>query len=157
MVESAVEPRRRVPVLPRLAVVVFVSALGAGLAPLSLVAGQPTPEEVKARATGRALYTEHCASCHGPAARGNGPAADSLRRRPTDLTGFSRANGGVFPSEQLRVVIDGRGVGAHGSIEMPVWGSVFKATSDNEQAVRERIDAILSFLRSIQERVGDAP
>lgn len=154
-VESAVESRRRVPFLNRLTVVVFASVLGMVLAPRALVAGQPTPAEIKARAAGRALYVEHCASCHGPAARGNGPAADSLRRRPTDLTGFSQANGGVFPSERLRVVIDGRGVGAHGSVEMPVWGSVFKATSDSEQAVRERIEAILSFLRSVQERVGE--
>jgi mono/diheme cytochrome c family protein len=121
----------------------------------ALGAGQPSPDEVKARAAGRALYVEHCASCHGTAARGNGPAADSLRRPPTDLTGFSRSNGGVFPSEQLRQVIDGRGVGAHGSVEMPVWGYVFRATAGSEPAARERIDAILRYLQSIQERVGD--
>ena len=118
-------------------------------------AGQPSPAEVKARAAGRALYLEHCASCHGSAAGGNGPAADSLRRRPTDLTDFSRTNGGVFPSERLRQIIDGRGVGSHGSFEMPVWGSVFKATAGSEQAARERVDAIVSFLKSIQARVGE--
>jgi len=108
------------------------------------------------RAAGRVLYMEHCASCHGAAARGDGPAADSLRRAPTDLTSFSRANGGVFPSEKTRRIIDGRGVPSHGSVEMPVWGTVFKAASPTggSRAVQDRIDAIVAFLESIQERVG---
>ncbi len=108
------------------------------------------------RAAGRVLYMEHCASCHGAAARGDGPAADSLRRAPTDLTSFSRANGGVFPSEKTRRIIDGRGVPSHGSVEMPVWGTVFKAASPtgSGRAVQDRIDAIVAYLESIQERVG---
>jgi mono/diheme cytochrome c family protein len=99
---------------------------------------------------------EHCASCHGAAGRGDGPAADSLRRAPTNLTSFSRANGGVFPSEQTRRIIDGRGVPSHGSVEMPVWGTVFKAASPtgSGRAVQDRIDAIVAYLESIQERVG---
>lgn len=108
------------------------------------------------RAAGRALYMEHCASCHGAAARGDGPAADSLRRAPANLTSFSRANGGVFPSEQTRRIIDGRGVPSHGSVEMPVWGTVFKAATPTGGglAVQDRIDAIVAYLESIQERVG---
>jgi hypothetical protein len=79
-----------------------------------------------------------------------------LRRRPTDLTQYARANGGVFPSERTRRVIDGRDVGAHGSVEMPVWGDVFKRTiPDGERAARERIDAIVAYLESIQERRGE--
>jgi mono/diheme cytochrome c family protein len=111
------------------------------------------------RAAGRDLYLTHCASCHGPSGRGDGPAADSMRRRPTDLTQFARANGGVFPSERTRNIIDGRGVGAHGSVEMPVWGAVFKATGPNggEAAARDRIDAIVAYLEAIQERQGIEP
>jgi mono/diheme cytochrome c family protein len=117
---------------------------------------QPDAATVKARAEGRVLYVDHCAGCHGASGRGDGPAADSLRRRPSDLTGYSQANGGVFPTERLRRVIDGRGVGAHGSVEMPVWGSAFKAVAGSEQAARDRIAAILAYLQSIQERTGDA-
>lgn len=108
------------------------------------------------RAAGRVLYIEHCASCHGSAGRGDGPAADSMRRAPTDLTAFSRANGGVFPAEKTRRVIDGRGVASHGSVEMPIWGTVFKATSSSGggRSVQDRIDAIVAYLESIQERVG---
>ena len=103
------------------------------------------------------LYAEHCASCHGDAGRGDGPAAASLRRPPTDLTRYAEANGGVFPAEQMRTVVDGRGVGAHGSVEMPVWGSVFKTTAGSEAAARSRIDAILIYVRSLQQRRGDEP
>jgi putative copper resistance protein D len=37
-------------------------------------------------ARGAPLFAEHCASCHGPYGRGDGPAAASLALRPTDLT-----------------------------------------------------------------------
>jgi mono/diheme cytochrome c family protein len=34
---------------------------------------------------GQNLYQQHCLRCHGPAFDGNGPDADSLRLRPTNL------------------------------------------------------------------------
>ena len=37
---------------------------------------------------GRALYDRHCAACHGPQARGDGPAAAALPVRPDDLAGL---------------------------------------------------------------------
>jgi mono/diheme cytochrome c family protein len=36
--------------------------------------------------SGARLYAKHCAVCHGPDGRGNGPAAPSLIPRPTDFT-----------------------------------------------------------------------
>jgi mono/diheme cytochrome c family protein len=131
------------------AVLVVPAGLHAG------VTAQPDPG-AKPREEGRALYAEHCASCHGASGRGDGPAAGSLRTRPTDLTRYAQTNGGVFPSEQTRRVIDGRGVGAHGSFEMPVWGSVFKTGgASGEAATRQRIDAIVVYLESLQQRSGD--
>jgi len=35
---------------------------------------------------GARVYAQHCAVCHGPNGRGNGPAAPSLRPRPRDFT-----------------------------------------------------------------------
>jgi putative copper resistance protein D len=35
---------------------------------------------------GRSLFAEHCASCHGQAGTGDGPAGAGLPRRPADLT-----------------------------------------------------------------------
>ena len=36
-------------------------------------------------ATGKALFGEHCAVCHGPRGAGDGPAAPTLQPRPPDL------------------------------------------------------------------------
>ncbi len=139
----------------RLLSMIVVTLLVAPASPHADVSAQPGAAEVKARSAGRTLYVDHCASCHGASGGGNGPAAASLRTPPTDLTRYAQKNGGVFPSEQLRRVIDGRGVGAHGSVEMPVWGAVFKATgASGEAGPRERIDAIVAYLQSLQLRTG---
>ncbi len=39
---------------------------------------------------GSRLYRAHCAVCHGPAGRGDGPAAPSLVPRPADLRRTAR-------------------------------------------------------------------
>lgn len=38
--------------------------------------------------TGRGLYDRHCVACHGPRARGDGPAARALPVPPDDLAGL---------------------------------------------------------------------
>jgi mono/diheme cytochrome c family protein len=104
---------------------------------------------------GKDLFSASCAVCHGADARGAGPLAGELRRLPPSLTSYAARNGGVFPSERLRTIIDGRRlVGSHGTSEMPVWGDAFKRTRDglSEAAVKTRIDAIVKYLETIQER-----
>ena len=133
------------------------AGLAASTRPAALLAGtQTVPGARLAPADGRALFMEHCASCHGTTARGDGPVAASLRDFPGDLTQFAKRNGGVFPSAKVLRIIEGRDVGAHGSGEMPVWGHVFRRmpsdTSDGSPT--ERIEAIVRYLESIQERAG---
>jgi len=101
---------------------------------------------------GSQLFRTHCASCHGTAGRGDGPLAELLRRMPPDLTQFTRRNAGVFPSERVYRIIDGRDVPSHGDREMPVWGDVFRTVSGGASEVRARIDAIVRYLAGIQER-----
>ena len=57
---------------------------------------------------GRDLFRVYCATCHGVDGRGAGPMASELRRLPPSLTSYAVRNGGVFPSERLRTIIDGR-------------------------------------------------
>jgi mono/diheme cytochrome c family protein len=103
---------------------------------------------------GRYLFLTHCASCHGADARGAGPVASELRRIPPSLTSVAGRSGGVFPSERVRAIIDGRDVPSHGTREMPVWGDAFIRTRDGltREAATMRIDAIMRYLESIQER-----
>jgi hypothetical protein len=63
----------------------------------------------------------------------------------------------VFPTAKLRRVIDGRDVGSHGNPEMPVWGDAFRISRGgfSEVGVKARIDAIVRFLESIQERTAE--
>jgi mono/diheme cytochrome c family protein len=122
------------------------------------------PSHVDAKAVqlqpteGRVLFVKYCASCHGASGHGDGPAADALRVKPADLTQFATRNGGIFPNERTRRMIDGResGARAHGNIEMPVWGDEFQVREGlTETAARSRIEAIVNYIGSIQQRSGD--
>jgi mono/diheme cytochrome c family protein len=132
-------------------------ALAVSTTPPALLSGPQTmPGAQLARTDGRSLFLEHCASCHGATARGDGPVASSLRDFPGDLTQFAKRNGGVFPSAKVLRIIEGRDVGAHGSGEMPIWGHVFRTTPSEttDGSATERIEAIVRYLESIQERAG---
>ena len=115
----------------------------------SLQAPSTAPED-----TGSQLFRTYCASCHGATGRGNGPLAEQLRHVPPDLTQFTKRNGGMFPSERVHRIIDGRDVASHGDREMPVWGDVFREVrgGSSAAAVKARIDAIVRSLAGIQER-----
>ena len=79
-----------------------------------------------------------------------------MRKPPADLTRFAAMNGGVFPSERLRRIIDGRDVPSHGDRTMPVWGVTLR-TSRGEggyDSVAARIEALVQYIQSIQERRG---
>ena len=135
-----------------------VLVVAAALASAVSVTSAESPQAVTPRGEdGRALFLTYCSSCHGTSGRGDGPAADSLRTRPVDLTQLARITDGVFVAERVKRMIDGRDryVKAHGSIEMPVWGDAFKQSADlTEAGVRARIDAIVRYLQSIQQRLG---
>ncbi|CAN0497907.1 unnamed protein product, partial [Discosporangium mesarthrocarpum] len=75
---------------------------------------------------GGAEFHAWCSRCHGSSGRGNGPFAGHLQKKPVDLTQLATQNNGVFPTELVRRLVDGRGMPrAHGTPEMPVWGDWF--------------------------------
>ena len=76
---------------------------------------------------GKDEYMRSCQPCHGIGGRGDGPTAKHLAKPPSDLTGLSESNGGVFPFVRVFEVIDGRlDVALHGPREMPVWADRYK-------------------------------
>jgi mono/diheme cytochrome c family protein len=104
---------------------------------------------------GRELYEQHCMICHGAAGKGDGPLAEELRVTPADLTTIAKRRAWTFPEVEVREIIDGRRkVRAHGGNEMPIWGRVFGGApalgEADEAAVREKIDQLVAYLRSIQ-------
>lgn len=82
--------RRRLPLLAGGAVV-LVAGLAIAVPPLASDAYPTTyrrpdaPYHATSIAAGQRLFAEHCASCHGARATGDGPAAATLSRRPPDL------------------------------------------------------------------------
>jgi len=117
-------------------------------------APKPTIKSVPVRATrtidGKEMFHEYCAVCHGDQAKGNGPAAEALKKAPADLTQIARKNGGKFPKVQVMRIIDGEdSVQAHGSRAMPIWGKIFRSM-ENQASETLRVNALMEYIESLQ-------
>ncbi len=97
-------------------------------------------------------YQMFCSSCHGATAKGDGPIAASLAKRPPDLTQLSIRNDAVFPEEKVSKTITGNGV--HTKSDMPAWSEVFAKSQDSAgpEAAEARITALVHYLATIQEK-----
>jgi mono/diheme cytochrome c family protein len=117
------------------------------------------PADLHASQTHGSYYFQtYCATCHGTSARGDGPLAESLRKRPANLTQLAKRNDGVYPKELVFRIIDGRQpVRGHGGPDMPAWGDAFKRSisGGDEDSVRARIQALVDYLEMIQERLTE--
>jgi len=104
-------------------------------------------------ASGKEMFATYCAVCHGPDGRGAGPAAAALKTPPANLTQLTAKNKGKYPEFQVAQTLSAKGVVAHGSQEMPVWGDLFKSVSrgDND-IVRLRVANLTSYIQSIQAK-----
>ncbi|HEY8540718.1 MAG TPA: cytochrome c [Steroidobacteraceae bacterium] len=105
--------------------------------------------------SGMELYQRLCSSCHGVEGRGDGPVAPLLKVNTPDLTRIAARDGGEFPTEDVRRIIDGRtDRRAHGPRDMPVWGWQLYDMSTRDGNERARADAMIDrlveYLRSIQ-------
>jgi len=103
---------------------------------------------------GRLLFRAYCAACHGPDAKGGGPAASSLKTPPPDLTLISRRNGGSFPMVRVQKTISGEGVvtSPHGSREMPIWGPIFGQIAWDQDLGNVRIYNLTKYIESLQQK-----
>ena len=122
-----------------------------------LAACQTQPAAPLQSLSGVQLYEQLCASCHGVAAKGDGPIAPLIKTGVPDLTRLAKRDGGEFPTEDVRRTIDGRwDRPAHGPRDMPVWGwRLYDASSSDQAGERARTDSMIGrlvdYLRSIQE------
>lgn len=109
---------------------------------------------------GKLEFDSKCAHCHGATGRGDGPTSAFLTRRAPDLTGLAKANGGVLPVVALYDTITGeKTVGAHGSREMPAWGTAYRIQAgehfvdvpyDPEAYVRARVLILVEYINRLQ-------
>jgi mono/diheme cytochrome c family protein len=86
--------------------------------------------------TGMLEYRRHCAPCHGPNGKGDGPVAAVLTKKPADLTQITKGHAGKFPEDWVRRYIDGSEmIPAHGTSEMPIWVWNFPEALRGSQSV----------------------
>lgn len=130
-------------------VVTFATLCGAYQATVQKVPVKPTDPS-----SGKAMFAEYCASCHGESGTGNGPAASALKKAPADLTKLSVNNGGKFPEAKVSRYIKGDDlVAAHGSRDMPIWGNVFRSMRTADDNVLDlRVYNLANYVKSIQAK-----
>jgi len=81
---------------------------------------------------GSQVYATRCVTCHGPAGKGDGPAAAGLNPKPRNHTDGSYMNSRT-DAQLLEVIRNGKGA-------MPAWGKIL---SDQE------IQAVLKHVRTL--------
>lgn len=138
-----------------------VRNLALTIAVLTLMASGASPQQqeppkkvpdTSTQVPGAQLFLSYCAPCHGKDAKGNGPSAKALIVSPPDLTTLAKRNNGTFPAEHFANVLKhGINVPAHGSAEMPIWGSTF-VDAKTHQLVTMRVNDLIHYLESVQAK-----
>jgi mono/diheme cytochrome c family protein len=137
---------------PRLKAIIILLLSG------GILAGQTSPQVKKAPvketspASGKEMYIQYCASCHGKDGKGDGPAASALKVAPSNLATLSARNNGTFPEIKISRIIEGNDdLAAHGSRDMPTWGQVFHQMEGGGPATGKlRVANLTAYLKSLQ-------
>ncbi len=100
------------------------------------------------------MFKQYCASWHGLDGRGQGAGGGPALKGPLpDLTTISARNGGRFPELKVYAIVAGdTAVPAHGSKDMPVWGTVLRSVSKREGEVHQRISNLTRHIESMQKK-----
>ena len=142
----------------KLANAIAALTLIGALARVAYSAEQSPPAKLD---VGKREYYSKCAVCHGSTGKGDGPYAELLNTKVSDLTTLAQRNHGMFPVLWVQEVIDGRqSFKAHGPSEMPIWGLDFLATAresymdpyEAEAYVRARILALTEYIYRLQAK-----
>ncbi len=142
----------------RVLVLAFVLAM---LGLFSLAQQNEVTKEVKhvpvkqtSAASGKEMYNNYCAVCHGKDGKGGGPAAEAVKTPPTRLTGLAKKDGGKFPAAHVGRAIRGDvNEPAHSTKGIRVWGNLFWHMSQGRQSeVQLRVANLTNYVESLQEK-----
>jgi mono/diheme cytochrome c family protein len=102
-----------------------MSLLGTVFVAISLCFAQEKPVVKQAPikqsnpASGKEMYNQYCAPCHGMDEKGNGPTAPAMKIPPSDLTLLAKRHDGKYPADYVAGVLKfGNGPSSHGSADM---------------------------------------
>ncbi len=114
---------------------------------------QRAPAGPTSASSGKEMFRSYCAACHGTDGKGDGPASAALKFQSLDLTGLAKRNAGKFPELRVYGAIHGDiRVTAHGSKDMPTWGTVFREMDGaaDAAAAQLRIRNLTKYIESLQ-------
>lgn len=107
--------------------------------------------------TGRNDFMTLCVDCHSPGGKGDGPLAEGLSQKPTDITRVAANNGGVFPKARVMSHIDGFTMG-RGETPMPAFGDLLDGRNvmyDSGDGIPTptpwRLVALMEYVEGLQE------
>ncbi len=141
-----------------LAVLFMIASLGFAQDASPAAQAKPAINHVPVRTTspasGKEMYNNYCAVCHGKAGKGGGPAGAALKGPPPDITLLSKNNGGKYPAMKVVSAIKGdTNLPAHGSKEMPMWGELFMGMSGGHEAqVQQRVTNLSRYIEDMQAK-----
>ena len=114
---------------------------------------EKVPIQHTSAASGSQMYAAYCAACHGTKGKGDGPAASALKVPPADLTTLAKRHDNKFPRNEVYDAISGeRSIAAHGSKEMPVWGTLFRSMDAHESFSMLRLKNLTDYIESLQAK-----
>ena len=141
----------------------FITRLVFVMAPALLAAGMlfAHPGDYH-KYSGEQLYMRFCASCHGASGAGDGPVAEALSTHLPDLREMAVRSGQRFSRDWVYRIVDGRvRIAAHGTREMPVWGTGFYveygANADADCKAQPIISELVDYLIAIQQPPLESP
>ncbi|MBW2501045.1 MAG: cytochrome c [Deltaproteobacteria bacterium] len=102
------------------------------------------------RPTGQEEYLRYCSACHGEAADGKGPVANVLKPAPPPLTALHARYGNPLSTKLASYVSGTTMPRAHGTSDMPVWGTIFREITDDDAEASSILWRIVRYLDAIQ-------
>jgi len=103
--------------------------------------------------SGKQMYQDYCAVCHGMNGKGNGPAVQFLKTPPPDLTTMDKRYYPTSVASKVSAVLrSGTASRVHGTVAMPLWESLFSSLHGGDQVGALRIRNLSEYVESIQKK-----
>lgn len=102
--------------------------------------------------SGKTMFKDYCAACHGIDGKGSGPAATALNCKALpDLTTIAKRHNEKSAALTVQAVLRfGADSKAHGTSDMPVWGPLFRSLKSDDSLVKLRITNVSDYVDSLQ-------
>jgi mono/diheme cytochrome c family protein len=131
---------------------VFLVAQGTGYAQTTEYKLKTVSISTSQPASGQQMYQDYCAVCHGLNGEGNGPAVQFLKAPPPDLTTMAKRHNEKSVVQNVDGVLRFQnGTKAHGTLDMPTWGPLFKKLDSSPSVAQIRIHNLAQYVQSMQK------